>query len=370
MKNILIIHQSLGGGGAERVLVDILNKFDYEKYRVELLIVFNHGCYINQINSNVVLNTIYSQGKRSFLKKFLTKIKLSIFFEKKEIHRIITKHYDTIISFMEGLPLKYHSLITHYSTRNITWIHSDFLVNNWREFYFSGKRDEKKCYEKMDKIIFVSDKSKQSFEQVFNISVQKQIIYNIIDSERIKKAERKFIPKKNKFTLCNVGRLCIEKNQQRLIEAAKMLKDSGCVFDLWIVGMGPLEKELKKIVKENCLENEIQFLGFQSNPYPYISNADIFVLSSDTEGYPTVICEALLLGRPIVSTDVTGCRELLGNSEYGIITDTSTMSFYNAILELYKSDKKRIHLQNKAINRSLIFSERKTMESIYNLINE
>ena len=177
-----------------------------------------------------------------------------------------------------------------------------------------------------------------------------------------------FIVKKRKFTICNVARLSAIKKQDRLIKAIKILKDKGCDIELWILGTGDEFHKLKKLVSELSLIETVQFKGFQPNPYPYIKASDVFVLSSDTEGYPTVICEALCLGKPIVSTRITGCTELLGDNEYGILTALNEQAIANAIYELYNSKDKMLLLQQKAIEKSQNFSVEYTMNKFYNII--
>ena len=293
MKKILIIHESLGGGGAERVLIELLNNINYSRYHITLLTIKDGGIYKSQLNKNVIHKSIY-KTKINIIKRILTKLKADTLFQKLEVRKIFKNEtFDVTISFMEGLTLKYHSLLLQLSPKNITWVHADLQQNHWSKKYFN-KGKEEYCYNAMDKIVFVSSKARDAFNSIFNINHNKEfILYNIIDKNRIMSLAKEKKVKKKKFTLCCVGRLIPIKRYDRVINAAKLLKEHGCTFDLWIIGTGILRKDLEFLVNHYELTEYVHFLGFQSNPYPFIKAADVFIISSDAEGYPTVACEAL-----------------------------------------------------------------------------
>lgn len=111
-------------------------------------------------------------------------------------------------------------------------------------------------------------------------------------------------------------------------------------------------------------------MGLSKNPYPYLKAADLFVLTSDTEGFPTVICEALVLGKPVISTDVPGTEELLGNSKYGIICSKNAESVADSILKLYKNKELLSRYSVRALERSSLFDIKSVMDKFYNLISD
>lgn len=369
MKRILIIQESLNGGGAENVLTELINNIDYNRVDVTLLLINYNGIYTKLINSKIKKLYIYKH-QRPLFKRILAHTTLIDCIEKQEIKKIIKeKEFDVIISFMEGITLKYHSYIVTHAPLNITWIHSNLIINSWTSKVFQCYEKELKCYNLMDKIIFVSEQAKESFNRKFQTACTNQyVLYNIINKNKIQLLSNKESINKRKFTICNVARLAAIKKQDRLIKAIKILIDKGCDIELWILGTGNEFHKLKKLVSELSLTEIVQFKGFQTNPYPYIKASDVFVLSSDTEGYPTVICEALCLGKPIVSTKITGCTELLGDNEYGILTELSEQAIADAIYELYNSKEKILWLQQKAIERSKCFSIENTINEFYNVI--
>lgn len=371
MKKILIIHESLEGGGAEKVLINLINNINFELYSITLLLINNRGIYLNRIPSKLRYKYIY-KTRRGWFKRLLAKIGMSSFFQKIELTKAIrNEHFNVTISYMEGPPSKYHSLITKLSNNNITWVHTDLINNPWSTKYFSNLQKENDYYTKMNKIIFVSHKARESFNSKYNADTKKQLVIpNIIDKTEITTLAKEQTIKTVKFTICSVGRLSKEKRFDRLIEACKLLKSEGIDFDCWILGTGKLESELKLLISKLDLENNVHLLGFKINPYPYIKACDIYVMSSDVEGYPTVICEALTLGKPIISTAITGTTELLGKSEYGILTQLTPESIYKAIRYLLHNTDERNKLAEQAALHSQIFDTQHTMQLFYKAIEE
>lgn len=369
MKSILIIHGNLGGGGAERVLIDILSNIDVSRYSVDLLLIQNRGIYLKNLPSNInYLGSVY-KNERPFWKWFIARLHCGIIFERFEIRKIIRKHYDTIISFMENGPLKYHSLITDKADKNITWVHTDLLNNHYSKYSFLGNSDECSAYNKMSKIVFVSETARFNFKKLFNVDDHKLVvIHNPIDVDRIESMSNDFDVPKKKFTLCIVGRFCPQKRYDRFLKAVKILVNKGCDLSVNILGTGELETEIKKMVVSLQLEHIINFLGFQSNPYPYIKSADILCLSSDAEGYPTVICESMVLGTAVVSTNIVGSRELLDNNTYGLLSDLSAESLAENIHSLYSNPNLLNSYKSSALKRSSSFSIKKTLDEIYMVI--
>ena len=219
----------------------------------------------------------------------------------------------------------------------------------------------------MDNIIFVSQGAKEAFSKLFDISEKLKVIYNIIDYQTINQKAATSIPEKTKFTICNVGRLTEQKRQDRLLKIAKILKDKGFEFEIWILGEGKLELQLKNQAKALEVSDVVKFLGYQANPYPYIKVSDIFVLTSDTEGYPTVVCEALCLGKPVISTNITGSDELLANG-IGILTGFEPDAIAEQIGRLIQSRELCSHYARLAAQRGQRFQPQDVMAQIYSLL--
>lgn len=361
---------TLCGGGAEKVLVNILKHFDYEKYTVNLCLSNNEGIYINLLPINVHVFNIYNNSKGLYRRSLLFLYRNFGFkyLLRKLVKFRIRGKYDSIISFMEGEALLYHQFVLDNGIVNITWVHTDLISNHWtKNFFYSN--DERFFYSNMDKIIFVSNESKIKFSKLFSLEVPQKVIYNIIDKQDV--IDLSFIkqPAKRKFTICTVGRLSEQKRYDRLIKIASFLKTDNFDIDIWILGEGILLQSLQKQVADSGLQDIVHFLGFKQPPYAYMKVSDVFISTSMAEGFPLVVCEALCLGLPIVSTKTSGPMELLDNNKYGILTEHDENSIYEALKQLIISEETRKYYAQMSLKRSELFDLTKSMEDIYQLFN-
>lgn len=369
MKKILFILTNLAGGGAEKVLVDIFRHTDFERFKVDLLLVVNEGIYLSSLPVQIRVMSLYEKrGIRYKLDFLFTRYLRIDIFQCSLVKKKIGEDYDVIVSFMEGIPLKFHKYLMERAKKNISWVHLDLLKHHYTEKYFR-KNEELWLYQAMDQVFFVSNEARQSFSSLFGSFSSFITIYNPIDREMIEvRAREKNVVKKN-FTICSVGRLTYQKRYDRLLILANRLKKSGLKIDFWLLGIGPLEENLKHQVRQLGIEDCINFLGFQSNPYPYIKAADMFLSTSMTEGYPLVICEALCLDKPIVATNVTGPREILGDSEYGLLAEESDEAIFSAVQRMIDDEDLRKHYATKASERKQLFDIQSTVDNIYRLIS-
>lgn len=126
-----------------------------------------------------------------------------------------------------------------------------------------------------------------------------------------------------------------------------MLED-GLDHDLWIIGEGEERSRLEAYIQENHLEVSAKLLGFRENPYNLMQAADILVCSSIFEGFSTFVTEGLILGKPIVTTDVSGMQELLGDSKYGLITANDDEAFYEGVKRMLTEPRLLEHYAEQA----------------------
>lgn len=373
MKKVLFIMPDLPGGGAEKVLIDILRHWDYERCAVTLLLEFATGVYVGDIPRQVELKVLpasiraFRKASRMFGKCALSGICGDIF--KRKLRSFAGSGYDAIISFMEGPAVKLHSFLTDNARRNLSWVHIDMTQKHWSEAYFSNLEEERACYAAMDSVVFVSEQAKRGFESIFgNIGGERSVIYNLIDAEQIRvqagTAHKPTVPS-SPFVISMAGRLNRQKRYDRALEAAAILKKRGCDFELRIAGDGGLLPEMKEMAAQLGIEEKVRFLGFRKPAYADMAAGDVFLNSSEAEGYPLTLCEALCLGLPVVATDVSGAREILGENEYGIVVPQSPEAIADALMALYGSPSERKRMQTLALRRSGTFDVPGTMEKIY-----
>lgn len=371
-KKILIIHSSLGGGGAEKVLIDILRHFDYSVYDVTLFLLYKQGIYLDQVPADVHVKKEQLSIKP---RRYWTRLLLAT-----GIYGLLMKycarkafkgdHFDTIISFMEGGAALCHQYLFDKAMRHVTWVHTDLHKYHYTKYLFPWPGQERKFYTRVDEVIFVSNKAKENFILLFGLH-KGRIIYNLIDKKRICELAKALSPQRNaKVTIVNVGRLVPQKRQERIIEVAAILKGRGIHLDFWILGAGALENELKQMAMDKGVADRVHFYGFIANPYPYIKVADVFLLTSDVEGFPLVVCEAMCLGRAIVSTHITGPTEILDNGKYGILTELSAEDIADKVMNLANDPIKIAKYGCLATERAnSLFDIDGVMRQIYNAID-
>ncbi|MBS9523185.1 glycosyltransferase [Litoribacter alkaliphilus] len=372
-RTIFILINTLRGGGAEKVLIDILRRINFDRYEITLGLVFPSGVHINKIPSQVKL--IYLMPENPFFSRLLNKImfewpnKIGVdFLTKIFINIRFNETYDLEVAFMEGLSTKY---LRYKNNRNkrIAWVHTDLKNNHYTSSLFESVSEESRFYNSYDQIIFVSKESMLEFNEMFGVPKNKQLVQsNLIPRSEILYKSEEFQVSKSKFTIVSVGRLEIQKAFYRLIEVAKFLKNEGYEFEIWLIGEGELEADLKAQVQNLDLTSEVQFLGYKHNPYPYIKAADLYLNTSITEGYPLSVCEAICLGKVVVCTSSPGSREILGDNEFGIITYHESYAIFSSIKQLIDTPELFEEYEEKSLERAKIFDEKKTMREIENIL--
>lgn len=368
----MFIMPDLPGGGAEKVLIDILRHWDYERCAVTLLLEFANGVYVKDVPAQVTLRVLPVRV-RAFRKaaKLLKSGPTSCLCQKifiSGLRRFAGDGYDAIVSFMEGPAVKLHSFLTDKARRNVSWVHIDMTQKHWSEAYFGGLEDECAAYAKMDEVVFVSKQAKQGFESIFgSVGGGHNVIYNLIDAKEIR-SQAGTMPEPNAagrpFIISMAGRFNRQKRYDRALEVAAILQSRGCDFELRIAGDGELLPEMKEMAAQLGIADKIKFLGFRKPAYADMAAGDVFLNTSEAEGYPLTLCEALCLGLPVVATDVSGAREILGDNEYGIVVQQSPKAIADALMALYNSPAERERLGTQALLRSESFDVVGTMNKI------
>lgn len=355
---ILFFITTLGGGGAERVLVDIAKNFDKEKYKITVLSLFNEGIYNNLIKD--VVEYKYCFNKFSDNLKIRRWENWFIFgllrlCPAELLHKIfIRDSYDIEVAFLEGLSTKIISGTN--KAKKLAWVHCDLINLPWSTRAYLNIRKEIKAYESFDKIICVSNLAKLAFEEKFGLKAQVQ--YNVLnDTEIISRSLDAFeeIRNSDQFKIISVGRLTPPKAYDRLLRVHKRLINDGFDYKLYILGEGKEQAVLEKYISDNGLFDSVELLGFKNNPYNYMKWADLFVCSSVAEGFSTVATEAIILGLPIVTTSCAGMEDLLGDSEFGLITENSEEGLYRGLHKILKDRELYNYYKQKAKERGTSF---------------
>ena len=224
-------------------------------------------------------------------------------------------------------------------------------------------------YKKYDRIVCVSENAKDAFDRLYAHQFNSSVLYNVVDDEEIRAKANDQLPEnvsKKRFTVMSVGRLMYQKGYDMLLRVHKRLIDEGFQYDLWIAGEGEDRSKLEKFIKENGLSGSVHLLGFVNNPYSLMNVADLLVCSSRWEGFSTFATEGVILGKPIVTTDCTGMRELLGDSQYGYIVPIDEEKIYLGLRNMIQDDALRDSYSRQAKIRGKEFNARRLTKTIEN----
>lgn len=368
---LLFIYGPLGGGGAERVLIDLLSNIDYATYEVDLCLIVNQGILLPEVPEEVKIIALWDKYNLYYKIAY----RLSIWFGNNSMFRWvlrkkITKQYDIEISFLEGMPLKLHALM-ETKAKKITWVHCD-LFNFPYEAKQFAKGEELLAYNKMDSVVCVSNDALHAFEKRFSTcSSNKIVVYNPIDIVKIiRLANEGYYNSNELFTVVTVGRLTHQKKMDRVVRLAARCKQNQIKVRFQIIGDGDLKEELLALSRALDVEDMIEFTGFIRNPFPYIKNADMLFLSSGYEGFGLVVCEAMCLGVPVISTKTAGPTEILENNKYGILCEHDDDSIYNAVKRMIEDDNLRFHYKEIGFQRAKDFSVKNTLTQFDQLIKK
>lgn len=370
MKKILFLYGPLGGGGAERVLLDLLHNLDYTKYEVDLCLVINQGILLSEVPTQVKIIPLWEDYNLYYKIAY----RLSLWFGNNNMFRRILKEkiikqYDAEISFLEGIPLKLHALM-ETKAKKITWVHCDLFNFPYEAKQFS-KGEELRAYNKINTVVCVSKDALHAFEKRFpTCPSKKMVIYNPIDIAKIiHLANQRKEKTTDLFTIVSVGRLSHPKNMDRVIRLAARFKQEKIKVLFQIIGDGELKQELFALRKKLNVEDTVEFTGFVRNSFSYIKNADMLLLSSGCEGFGLVVCEAMALGVPVVSTKTAGPSEILDNNKYGLLCEHDDESIYNAVKRMIKEDDLRLYYKKEGLQRAKDFSVQRTVNEFEKLLN-
>lgn len=376
-KKILIRIGSLRHGGAEKVLVTFLKNLSPEKYEIDLLLNLYSGKYLKDVPSWI---NIYYLNKGEMITtnrpQDIPQKAFRVIYQKilstfpKLLYKFIlpNKKYDIEFAAIHGMadeilnsPIK--------SSKKIVWIHND--LSNIPEY----TTERLKNFFKFDQILVISEKINQLFLGLANSDEQKQKvvrIYNPIDVNEIKKSalEPCEIQKKtDQLTFVSIGTVFPQKGFDRLLRAHRRLLDEGFQHQVWIVGDGYDFPNIKKLVEELKVEETAHLIGFKENPYPYFVQADYYILSSRYEGYPTVLFEAMVLAKPIITTDVSGVREMLNDGELGYIIDNEEEAIYDGMKYFIQNPEIAQKYQQIIEGKTLPFELGNAVNSIEKYLN-
>lgn len=354
MIKILFHIDTLVGGGAEKVLCNLVNHMDQSVFDITVQTVYPDDA-TKYLVDGIKNKSIYPSKNKFYQMVYRVETALGLTYP---LH--MKDDYDIEIAYLEFGPTKVIADSTNNKAKKIAWVHCDFEIAIQDKEAFVKKNAAQ--YKKFDKVVCVSEKCKESFVSMFGDVPETVIVHNVIDDKEILgKAALPLLDgiDRKRFTFCTVGRFSPQKNYKRLLSAANKLHEEGFIFDLWILGDGEQRPMIEEYIVGNNMKSYVSLFGFQSNPYPFMREADSLACSSNYEGYSTFVAEGLILGKPIITTDCSGMHELLGDSEYGMIVPNDDLSFFEGMKRVLLFNKNQLqYYAEKSEERGLLFSSR------------
>ena len=363
MKKILFIIHDLNHGGAEKVLVNLVNNMDREKFDITVLALFGGGVNEQFLKPHVRYLTAFPRPFRgnSHLMKLLS---------PGALHRLfIRDHYDIEVSYLEGPSARIVSGCPDPDTKLVSWIHSTMHSARQVARGFRSVREAECCYGGMDSVVAVADTVREAFLKNCGRSSETHVLYNTNESERIQYLSAEAADLEEGFCWCGVGKLVCSKGFDRMIRIQKRLRSDGIPAHFYALGEGPLRAELESQARELGVANSVHFLGYQINPYKYVAKCDLFVCASFAEGFSTAATEALIVGTPVCTVEVSGMREMLGaHNEWGIVTENDEDALYRAIKTLAENPAQLEEYREKAALRGRAFSTEATVKAVETML--
>ena len=360
-KKVAILLPWLKMGGTNKIALHFMRELS--QYCDVTLILSQHtGELLAELPENIHLIIDTMQDFRDIFKEDLRHLRLgklwqdAVYYGRIRAKRdnvdnyryLVERHgyicdteFDCAISYHGQSPERLLNLLYRiHAKKKVAWIHGEF--SNTADHC----RRMNAYYDRLDRLYFVSGHTLESFQRKFDIPRSRcSVYYNPIDKgEIMTKAHLPCDPAfdENYVNLVTVGRVSAEKGQDMIPAVTRRLLDDGHPVRWYVIGDGDQRPRVEQLCREQGVEDSVFLLGTRTNPYPHMARCDIYVQPSYTEGYSTTICEAGMLGRPIVGTVPSGgIWEQIDNGSSGLIVEATAEGLYGGIRRLIEDEPLR-----------------------------
>lgn len=363
-KKILFLIPNLKHGGAEKVLVNLVNNMDPEKFDITVQTLFDVGVHRGALRDHVR----YIPGRKYQPRGTTTLMKL---FPPALLWRLLVKErYDIAVSYLEGPTSRILSGCTDESTKKVAWIHIELETPEKAAIGFCSPAEATAAYNGFDRLVAVSRNVKECFLQQLPVDTPIDILYNTNETEQIlelcqAEPENPGFRPGEAPAVCSVAKLTPTKGFDRLLNVHKKLLNEGLRHHIYILGVGEEQAALERQMKDLGIEDSVTLLGFHKNPYQYVARCDLYVCSSWREGFSTAVTESLVVGTPVVSTNCSGAKELLGDhDEYGLVVENSEDGIYRGMKRMLSDPILLAHYKAQAKLRGSFFSRTETVRAV------
>lgn len=352
-KKIALLLDSLAGGGAERVMLNLANKYAEQGYKVDLVLAQKRGEYLDDVDERIRIVDLAASRFWEYFKPMVQYFKN----EQPDVMLSAT----TILNLLAIITRK----LSFSNARLVVSEHIDitsFAERGALQKPTIVKRLIKYLYPYADQVVAVSEGAAQSLSNFSGLPVAKvKAIYNgVVDQHKLDLASAGLThewfgsQQLEAPVIVAVGRLQPQKDFPMLINAFAKLRQK-MPARLIILGEGELRDELQKQAQDLGVDEDLSLHGFEDNPFKFLANANVFALSSLYEGLPTVLIEAMACGCPVVSTKCpSGPEEILENGKYGTLVDVSDEQAFADALYGVLSQQKEFPDQTVELKQQLI----------------
>lgn len=392
MKKVLIASFDMEVGGVERSLLSMLNHFDYDRYEVDLMLYSHTGDFMELLPVGPTLlpeNNIYKTFRMPVsqvmkngnwtigLTRVLARYKANLQKNEETGYKQMQYMWKYALPFLPKMEKEYDIAISylwpHYfiaekvkASTKIAWIHTDFSTVE------TDSDMDLQMWQQYNKIMAVSEECKKAFINKYS-SLHKKVcvMENITSPDFVKDLAHDSVDnrmvKDDRFKLITVARLSYAKGIDQAVKALKILHDQGFKDIAWyIVGYGGDEKLIRKLIKENKLEDSFILLGKKLNPYPYIKASDLYVQPSRYEGKAVTVVEAQILAKPVLITNYATAQSQVRTGVDGNICQMSVEGLAEGIEKLYNNKQARDLLINNC--EKIDFSNQIELNKLYKLV--
>lgn len=267
-----------------------------------------------------------------------------------ELEGIFTE-YDIVCNVSESSIFR-KFLANSKCKKKIQWIHTDYT--EWRKLSDYAKKitkDDSIIYKKMDEIILLSKNIEDKFLKQYPELVGKtKVIENLIPLEVIKEKSMEDLGYENCVNFVSIGRLDQYKNFNRLLDILNEIREKNNNFTWKIIGSGEEHSRLEKKIERYHLKDKVKLLGQMDNPFVELKCADVFALLSEYEGLPNTIFEALVLGVPVLATNVGGVSNQIKDNETGWLAENDYEKIKQKILYLLENPDVVMNVKNNLVD--------------------
>ncbi|MFH1881982.1 MAG: glycosyltransferase [Planctomycetota bacterium] len=355
---LLFIAPNLGGGGAERALVNIVNHLDRAHFRPHLALFQCEGVFLRELASDVPVHEI-QPTERGFMRRNWVRA--------KALRRLYKEVQPALI-----MSILWQANAVTLLAAGLWRFPIPIVINEQTAPQASLRSDPRRrllwpiasrLYCRTSHIVFISQGIAAEVVGRLPIAPERiSVIHNPVFIHQVVERARQTVNFRapNTPAVLAIGRLVPLKNYPLLLHAIALVRQQQNV-GLYILGEGPERAIIENLAATLGISTQVHLLGFQSNPYPYLAQADLFALSSDHEGFGNVLVEAMSLGIPVVATDCPyGPREILADGKYGLLVPPNDeQALAEAILSLLREPDTRRRLGRKAKKRAEDFSVEK-----------